>query len=84
MRTHALDGVKVDLGLARARNAVNEDDVSPLVPHGARDGIKGGALAVRETLGARGRSAGERGALIAGPSDAPAMLNGNNAALEQG
>ena len=77
---HALDGAEVDLGLARAGHAVDDDHVAAPGLGRAPDGGKGTLLPLGEVLGPGGVGARERGGLAAA-ADAAAMLHGHDAPL---
>ena len=79
--TNALDGVEVYLGLARARDAVNQDHVAAAGTDGLVDGGERGLLAGGEALGTDGVRTGEGGRVS--PTHAPAMRDRDHAALDQ-
>ena len=55
-----LDGLEIDLGLARTCDAVDEDNISCTFGLSCCDGIKGFLLPFCQMLGPLGRGRGER------------------------
>ena len=83
-RELALDGVEVDLGLARARDAVDEHDVADSRVCRPGDGGERSLLAVREASRPRRPRARERRRRACRATHAPAVLHGDHTMLEQG